>query len=63
MSGRFDRTNFVSGIETLFNFVTYILRNNFEDKEFGVNVISQVRPNGKYLLNCIILFKLIFNRY
>lgn len=49
MSGRFDRTNFVSGIETLFNFVTYILRNNFEDKVFGGNVISQVSPHVIYI--------------
>lgn len=42
MSGRFDRTNFVSGIETFFNFVTFILRNNFEDKSFSNEVISEV---------------------
>lgn len=42
MSGRFDRTNFVSGIEILFDFVTYILKNNFEDQLFGDQVISEV---------------------
>lgn len=42
MSTRFDRTNFVAGIETLFNFVTYILRNNSEDEGFGNEVISEV---------------------
>jgi len=42
MSNRFDRTNFVSGIETLFDFVTYILRNNVEDELFSNTVISEV---------------------
>jgi len=42
MSNRFDRTNFVSGIETLFDFVTYILRNNSEDELFSNSVISEV---------------------
>jgi len=42
MSTRFDRTNFVSGIETLFDFVTYILRNNSEDELFSNTVISEV---------------------
>lgn len=42
MSNRFDRTNFVSGIETLFDFVTYILRNNEEDELFSNTVISEV---------------------
>lgn len=50
MSNRFDRTNFVCGIETLFDFVTYILRNNSEDELFSNTVISEV---------CI-LFKFIF---
>lgn len=43
MSARFDRTNFVSGTETLFVFVTHNLRNNFEDESFSNEVISEVR--------------------
>jgi len=42
MSCRFDRTNFVSGTETLFGFITYILKNNCEDKSFGNCVVSEV---------------------
>jgi len=42
MSNRFDRTNFVCGIETLFDFVTYILRKNSEDELFSNTVISEV---------------------
>lgn len=42
MSARFDRTNFVSGIETLFNFVTHNLRDNCEDENFCHEVISEV---------------------
>ncbi|KAF0764977.1 E3 ubiquitin-protein ligase listerin [Aphis craccivora] len=50
MSNRFDRTNFVSGIETLFDFVTYILRNNSEDELFSNSVISEVLPLIKFSL-------------
>lgn len=42
MSGRFDRTNFVSGIETFFNLVTYVLNKNSGDKSFVNKVISEV---------------------
>lgn len=42
MSGRFDRTNFVCGIETFFGFITYILKSNCEDKSFSDLVISEV---------------------
>jgi len=42
MSSRFDRTNFVTGIETLFSFVMFILRKDCEDETFGNAVISEV---------------------
>lgn len=54
MSGRFDRTNFVSGIETLFDFITYILRNNCEDELFGKEVISEVCNLFKHLFKCLL---------
>lgn len=63
MSGRFDRTNFVSGIETFFNFVTHILRNNCEDKSFSNEVISEVCILCKNKLNMSYTNILIFNRY
>ncbi|XP_001950973.1 E3 ubiquitin-protein ligase listerin [Acyrthosiphon pisum] len=50
MSNRFDRTNFVSGIETLFDFVTYILKNNNEDELFSNTVISEVLTLVKFSL-------------
>lgn len=42
MSGRFDHTNFVSGIGTFFNFVTYVLNKNSGDESFVNKVISKV---------------------
>lgn len=48
MSGRFDRTNFVSGIEILFDYIIYILRNNCENELFGKEVISEVCNFFKY---------------
>lgn len=42
MSGRFDRTNFVFGIETLFEIIIYTLKNHYEDKSFSKKLISEV---------------------
>jgi len=42
VSIRFDHTNFVSGIETFFKFVTYVLSNNCEDKLFRNDAIDEV---------------------
>lgn len=42
MSGRFDRTNFVFGIETFFEIVIYTLRNYYKDESFSNKLISEV---------------------
>jgi hypothetical protein len=61
MSTRFDRTNFVAGIETLFNFVTYILRNNSKNETFGNEVISEVCIFYQYVLYVCVLFNIMYN--
>ncbi|XP_050536904.1 E3 ubiquitin-protein ligase listerin isoform X2 [Daktulosphaira vitifoliae] len=50
MSARFDRTNFVAGVETLFDYVIHYLRNNYQEKLFCECIITEVINLIKFCL-------------